>query len=85
MGGPRRVTEGSMRTWWKKLRAAKRSVCGYGKGRVPKWGRRAASRYVQARTGKGDLGVWTERLCRGVGFCCLYQEWTSEMGDHLVF
>ena len=85
MVGPRRVTEGGVRALWKKLRAAERSVCRYGKERVPKWSRRAASRYVQARTGKGNLGVWRERLGRGVGLCCLCQEGASETGDHLVF
>ena len=40
---------------------------------------------MQARAGKGDLGVWRERLGRGVGLYRLCQEGASETGDHLVF
>ena len=79
------MIEGGVRALWKKLRASERFVCSFGKGRVPKWSGRAASRYVQARTGKGDLGVWRERLGRDVGLCRLYQEGASETGDYLVF
>ena len=70
---------------WQKMRAGGRSVCDFGRGRLPKWGRRVACRYVQTRTGKGDLGVWRERLGRGVGLCRLCQEEASKTGDHLVF
>ena len=85
VGSPLRVTEGGVRALRKKLRAGERLVFGFGKGRVPKCSRRTASRYVQAHTGKGDLGVWRERLGRGVGLCRLCQEWASEIGDHLLF
>ena len=53
-----------MRALWKRMRAGERSVAGFDKGRVSKWSRRAGSRYIQARTGKGDLGVWRDRLGR---------------------
>ena len=43
------------------------------------------SRYVQARTGKGDLGVWRARLNRGDGLCRLCEDAVVESGDHLVF
>ena len=56
------VTKGGIRALWKRLRADDRAVLGFGLGRAVRWGRRAVSRYVQARTGKGDLGVWRERL-----------------------
>ena len=42
------------------------------------------SRYVQARTGKGDLGVWRRRLGRGDGFSRLWREGVVESGDYLV-
>ena len=54
------VTEGVVRALWKRVRAAERTVVGCGMGRVAKCGRRAASRYAQLRTNKGDLGVWRE-------------------------
>ena len=58
------MTEGGVRALWKRMRAGERSVAGFDKGRVSKWSRRAGSRYMQARTGKGDLGVWRDRLGR---------------------
>ena len=83
-GGIPRAMEGGVRALWKKLRARERSVSGLGAGRISGWGRRAASRYTQLRTGKGDLGVWRKRLGRGLGSCCLCQG-DLEMGGHLVF
>ena len=43
------------------------------------------SRYVQAHTAKGDLGVWQRRLGRGDGLCRLCRDRVVEIGDHLVF
>ena len=84
-GGDSQVTEGGVRAFWKRLRSCQRRVVGLGAGRATKWGRRAISRYVQARTGKGDLGAWRVRLGRGCGLCRLYRGGVVETGDHLVF
>ena len=65
-GGIPRVTEGGLRALWKTLRAGERTVSGLGAGRIARWGRHAAIRYAQLRTGKGNLGVWRERLGRGL-------------------
>ena len=70
---------------WKRLRSCQCRVVGLGAGRATKWGRRAISRYVQARTGKGDLGAWRLRLGRGGGLCRLCRGGVVETGDHLVF
>ena len=51
---------------------------------VVKWGRRAVSRYAQVMSNKADLGVWSAKLCRGSGLCCLCGV-TAESGPHLVF
>ena len=83
--GDPQVTEGGVRALWKRLRAGQRRVIGLGAGRATRWGRRALSRYVQARTGKGDLGVWRRRLGRGDGLCRLCRGRVVESGDHLVF
>ena len=56
-GGESVMTEGGVRALWKAIRARDRTVVGCGLGRVVRWGRRAVSRYAQARTNKGDLGV----------------------------
>ena len=58
---------------------------GLNAGRATKRGRRVVSRYVQARTGKGNLGMWGLRLGRGYGLCRLCQNGMVETGDHLVF
>ena len=58
---------------------------GLGAGRATRWGRQALSRYVQARTGKGDLVVWRRRLGRGDSLCRLCREGVVKSGDHLVF
>ena len=79
------MTEGGVRALWKRLRAGQQRVAGLGAGRAIRWGRRALSRYVQARTGKGDLGVWRRRLGRGDGLCRLCRGGVVESGDHLVF
>ena len=78
------VTEGGIRALWRVVRARDRSVVGCGSGRVVRWGRRAVSRYTQARANKGDLGVRRERLGRGGGLCRLCGS-APESGDHLVF
>ena len=67
------------------MRAGQRKVLGLGAGRATQWGRRALSRYVQARTGNGDLGVWWRRLGRGDGLCRLCRRGVVELGDHLVY
>lgn len=66
--GPNKVREGGVRALWKRFRARDRSVCGFGKGRVSKCSRIAGSSYVQARTEKGKLVAWRERLGRVAGF-----------------
>ena len=83
--GDLQVTEGGVRARWKRLRAGRWRVVGLGAGRATRWGRRALSRYMQARTGKGDLGVWQRRLGRGDGLCRLCGGEVVESGDHLVF
>ena len=83
-GDAKMVTEGGIRALWKWVRAAERAVVGCGLGRVARWGRRAASRYAQLRTNKGDLGGWRERLGRGGGLCRLCGS-ALETGTHLVF
>ena len=74
-----------MRALWKRLRAGQRQMVGLGAGRATRWGRRALNRYVQARTGTGDLGVRRRRQGRGDGLCRLCREGEVESGDHLVF
>ena len=60
-------------------------VPGLGAGRVSGWSHRAVSRYIQLRTGKGDLGAWRARLGRG-GVVCRLCDWdVVETGSHLVF
>ena len=83
--GDPQVTEGGVRALWKRLRAGERKVVGLGAGKTTQCGRRALSRYVQARTGKGDLGVWQRRLGRGDGSCRLCRNGVVETGDHLVY
>ena len=80
------MTEGGVRAYWKEVRRRERSVMGCGMGRVVRWGRRAASRYAQARTGKGDLGSW----CSFIGsddeqFLCRLYGGVLETDDHLAF
>ena len=83
-GGIPRAKESGVRALCKKLRAGEKSVSGLGAGRISGWGRRAASRYMQLRTGKDDLVVWREKLGRGLGSCRLCQG-GLETGGHLVF
>ena len=83
--GDPQVTEGGVRALWKRLRAGQGRVVGLEAGRATRWGRRALSRYVQTRTGKGDLGIWRRRLGRGDGLCRLCRGGVVESGDHLVF
>ena len=83
--GDPQVTEWGVRALWKWLRAGQRGVVGLCAGRAPRWGRRAISRYAQARTRKGDLGIWRRRLGRGDGLCRLCRGGEVETGDHLVF
>ena len=83
-GGILRATEGGVRALWNRLRASERSVSGLGAGKISRWGRRVASRYAQLHPGKGDLGVWRERLGRGLGSCRLCQG-ALERGVRLVF
>ena len=64
--GDPQVTEGGVRALWKRLKAGQRRVVGLGVGRTTQWEWRALSRYVQARTEKGDLGFWRRRLGRGM-------------------
>ena len=59
-------------------------VVGLGAGRTMKWGRLAISRYAQAGTGKGDLGIWRRRLGRGDSLYHLGRGGEVETGDHLV-
>lgn len=60
-------------------------MVGFGVGRVVRWARSPVCRYVQARTGKGNIGVELVRLGRGDSFCCLYAGGSVETGGHLVF
>ena len=83
--GAPQVSEGGVRALWKGLRAGQRRVVGLGAGRMTKWSRRATSRYLQARTSKGDLGIWQRRLGRGDGLYRLCQDGVAETSDHLDF
>ena len=83
--GDPQVTEGGVRALWRRLRSGQRKVVGLGAGRATRWGRRALSRYVQTRTGTGNIGVWRRRLGSGDGLCCLCRRGMVESGDHLVF
>ena len=69
--GDPKEKEGGVRGLWKRFRAAQRRVVGFGAGRATRWGQPVLSRYVQARTGKGDLRGWQLRLGRGDGLCRL--------------
>lgn len=84
-GAKSQVTEGVVRKLWKRLRAGQRKVVGLGGGRAPRWGCRSMSRYIQARTGQGNVGAWKARLGRGGSLRRLCQEGMIEKGDHLVF
>ena len=83
--GEPQVTEGGVRALWKRLGAGQRTVVGLGAGRATQWGRRALSRYMQTRIGKGDLEVWRMRLGKGDGLCRLCRRGVVESWDHLVF
>ena len=83
--GDLQETEGGVKALWKWLRAGHQRVLCLGAGSVPRWDRRALSRYVQAYTGKGDLGVWRRRLDMGDGTCHLCRKGVVETGDHLAF
>lgn len=48
---------GVMRALWKRIRATYRMVAAFCAGRVLRYGRHEVSRFVQAHTGKGGLGV----------------------------
>ena len=48
---------GVMRALWKRIPATNRTVVAFGAGRVLHCGRHEVSRFVQAHTGKGGLGV----------------------------
>lgn len=82
--GDQQVTEGGVSALWKQLRAVQRRVVGLGAHRARGWGRRVLSRYEQAHTGKGDLGIWRLRLGRGDDLCRLCRDEVVETGDHLV-
>lgn len=73
-----------MRALRNHLRAGQQRVVGLGVGRATKWGRQVISRYAQARTGKGDIGIWQRQLGRGDGLYRLCRTGVVETGDHLV-
>lgn len=54
-------------------------------GRAMRWGRRVLRRYMQAHTGKGDLGGWRLKLGRGDRLSRLCRSGAVETGDHLAF
>ena len=78
------MTEGGVREYWKNVVAGEKRCEGFGLGRVVRWKQRAAYRYVQARSEKGDLGAWRERLGR-LGVVCRLCGRARETGHHLTF
>ena len=78
------MTEGGVRAYWKEVVAGEKSCVGFGLGRVVRWKQRATYRYAQARSEKGDLGAWRERLGR-LGVACRLCGKARETGHHLTF
>ena len=57
---------------------------GWGKGRIARWSRRAATRYTHCRTGKGDLRGWLREIGREDGEECRWCGEGYEDGNHIV-
>ena len=82
---PLQIIEGGLRQVWKARRQEERAVVGYGKGRVPKWNRRAVVNYTHTRTNKGNLMVWRFRLGKAETEGCRKCPFPKETGSHRAF
>ena len=78
------MTEGGVRAYWRDVVAGEKRCVGFGLGRVVRWRRRAVYRYVQARSEKGDMGAWRERL-GPLGVVCRLCGKVRESGHYLTF
>ena len=78
------MTEGGVRAYWRNVIIGEKRCVGFGLGRVVRWRRRAAYRYIQARSEKGNLGAWRESLGR-LGVVCDLCGKIRETGRHLAF
>ena len=81
---PSQMTEDGVRAYWRDVVAGEKKCVGFGLGSVVRWRRRAAYRYVQARSERGDLGAWREKLGR-LGVVCRLCGKVRETGHHLTF
>ena len=48
------ITEEGLKQMWKVIRANKRSIVGFGSGKVPKWSRAAGVMYAHLSMNKGN-------------------------------
>ena len=64
---PEVLTEGGIKQQLTAQRKKERAQVGWGKGRVARWGRRAATKYTHCRTGKGNLRGWLREIGKE---CC---------------
>ena len=78
------TTEGGVRQRVSANRQAERQQAGWGLGRVPKWGRRAATWYTYLRTDRGPVGKCKKRIGKTDNDSC-GKCGVQETGRHLVF
>lgn len=78
------ITEGGLSQWWKAERKKEGEVGGTGKGRVVRWESKAMRSYTQCRTGKGNLGVWKNKLNSEVDLTCRKCGKYPETGAHIA-
>ena len=82
--GIKLITEGGVRKKVSAQRREERTQSGWGLGKVPGWGRRAATWFTYMRTDREPVGIWKKRIgkieddnCRRCG--------VQETGWHLMF
>lgn len=78
------VTEGGVKQDVTDRRKGERQQEGWGWGKVPLWGRRAATWYTYLRTDRGPVGKWKKRIGKTDDDSC-GRCGGQETGLHLVF
>ena len=78
------ITEGGVRQKVSAQRREERTQSGWGLGKVPGWGRRAATWYTYMRTDRGPVGKWKKRIRKTEDDNCRKCR-VQETGWHLVF
>ena len=78
------VTEGGVKQKVSEQRREEQSQKGWGLGKIPGWGRRAATWYIYMRTDRGPVGKW--KKCIGKTEDDNWEKFrVQETGWHLVF